>query len=332
MNAYNVLLIGTGQIGSRHLQGLAKCKIPLNICLIESRRENLLLAVERFYEAEPLQHNFISLQESSLDKLPPYHFNLVISATNADLRAFTTKQLVRRHKVDNIIFEKVAFQSENQFEEIIHILKKNSIKSWVNCTRRFFQAYINLREELKDQGPIIFKLTGSDWGLACNSVHFLDLFCFLISNEQIEVTEINLENKIYESKRKGYIEFYGSFMGSSINGSQFEIRCDRLSNRDDKIPIRMVIEYKDKYLIIEEGLGRVRYYMKTQDISYREESIVTIYQSKLTNQQVEQIIKTGNSKLPELEESYNIHKPILQMFRSHYTKITGRGIQNIPIT
>ena len=53
---YNILLIGAGQLGSRHLQGLMKCPLPARIEVIEPSEKNRNTAIER------VQANEISRQ------------------------------------------------------------------------------------------------------------------------------------------------------------------------------------------------------------------------------------------------------------------------------
>ena len=45
-----IVLIGAGQLGSRHLQGLAKCKLPISIEVVEKSNSAINTAKERFEE------------------------------------------------------------------------------------------------------------------------------------------------------------------------------------------------------------------------------------------------------------------------------------------
>ena len=44
MKTYHILLIGAGQIGSRHLQALGLSDLPINISVVDTTQTSLLLA------------------------------------------------------------------------------------------------------------------------------------------------------------------------------------------------------------------------------------------------------------------------------------------------
>lgn len=332
MKRYNILLIGAGQLGSRHLQGLAKSKLHFDIHITDISSQSLNIAEERFNEANSLKTSIIVSKSNSVDDIPSQHFDLVIIATNADIRFAITKKLLSLHSVSNIIFEKVAFQSESQFIEIISLLKKHSVMSWVNCARRHFSGYRNLFNLLKGVEDIKFSLVGDDWGLACNSVHFLDLFAFLTTNISYEFTNTNLLPEVFESKRKGFIELYGEYEGVGNNGSTFKISCS--PSKENIAPQQSLIEinYGNQRILVNESLNQILFYGESNKTPFRNEPLGIIYQSNLTNIQAEQILLEGYSFLPTLQDSFEIHKPFLKMIKSHYEKLVGYSVDLVPIT
>lgn len=44
----NILLIGAGQLGSRHLQGIAKIDFKANICVVDPSEISIEIAKERY--------------------------------------------------------------------------------------------------------------------------------------------------------------------------------------------------------------------------------------------------------------------------------------------
>ena len=46
----NILIIGSGELGSRHLQALTKTNININIQVVDPSNESLKIASERFKE------------------------------------------------------------------------------------------------------------------------------------------------------------------------------------------------------------------------------------------------------------------------------------------
>lgn len=332
MKRYNILLIGAGQLGSRHLQGLAKSKLHFDIHITDISSQSLNIAEERFNEANLLKESLIVSKSNSIEDLPSQHFDLVIIATNADIRFAITKKLLSLNTVSNIIFEKVAFQSEPQFNEIISLLKKHSVMSWVNCARRHFSGYRNLFNLLKGVEDIKFSLAGDEWGLACNSVHFIDLFAFLTSNANYKITKTNLIPQIFESKRKGFIEFFGEYEGVGINGCSFSITCKLKQENITVQPSSIELDYGNFRILIEESSNRILFFEKNNQVPFREEQLGIIYQSNLTNLQAEQILLEGYSSLPTLQDSFEIHKPFLKMIKSHYEQLVGYSVDLVPIT
>lgn len=329
---YKILVIGLGNLGSRHLQSLAKSKLELNLFLVEPNPQNLRIALQRFEESEPSGKVQIIESASSTDELNVNRFHLVIIATNADIRAEITKRLLNKHAAENIIFEKVAFQSESQFEEIITLLNSKKVNSWVNCARRYFPFYQGLREEFYENHPLSIEVTGAEWGLACNAVHHIDLLSFLSGDINFQPGESLLDNQIYESKRKGFNEFYGRIGGSSKSGNQFSLICDRAKTQDEKPWLKIRIDFKESHILIDELAGKAEFFTNEESIPYKSEELNIIYQSALTNLQAYDILIHGTSLLPSIEESYESHKPLFKILREHIFKVTGKKPDIIPIT
>ena len=60
---YNVAIVGAGQLGSRHLQGLSKVNININISVVDPKKHSLQLARSRFNEMR-LNDNILSITVS----------------------------------------------------------------------------------------------------------------------------------------------------------------------------------------------------------------------------------------------------------------------------
>ena len=104
-----VFIIGTGELGSRHLQALKGVNQNIDINIIDPSSESLDIAKER-YEAIPgNQNNKISYNESikNIDSLK--QIDIVIIATSSSVRSMVTIDLLNKFKVNTIIFEKILF-------------------------------------------------------------------------------------------------------------------------------------------------------------------------------------------------------------------------------
>lgn len=326
----NILLIGAGQLGSRHLQGIARFKKPLNIVVVEPVEQNQKLAFARFQEIPNHSIHEINITDD-INNIPVLLYDIAIIATNSNVRAQITQNLVSRTEVKSIIFEKVAFQSEKQFENIIQLLNEKKIKSWVNTPRRYLPIYQELKNYLKNTSVQLLS-EGVDWGLACNSVHQIDLLSFITNDYLYQPDFVDLENKIYNSKRSGFIEFYGTLSGKSTKGNAFMLKCKPKSSDTEK-PFQIIqLSTGTENIVIKESQCAIEYFKFNEDSPYKTENFKMLYQSDITALQIEEILNTGTCLLPDIENSFLSHKVLFTILKKQYSKITSTNIENLPIT
>ena len=91
------------------------------------------------------------------------------------------KNCLKKNKVKYIIFEKVLFQKVEEYHSVDMLLNRYKTRGWVNCHRRIYPTYQNLKELLFGEELVDMEVVGNGWGLACNSVHFIDLYAYLTS-------------------------------------------------------------------------------------------------------------------------------------------------------
>ena len=102
---YNILIIGAGQLGSRHLQGALLSKNELNITVVDPSQESINVACERASEVKyGNPHSTVSYK---IDIPNNEYIDICIIATAAHVRAIVTKQLLLTNEVKQIVFEKV---------------------------------------------------------------------------------------------------------------------------------------------------------------------------------------------------------------------------------
>ncbi|SVD11401.1 uncharacterized protein METZ01_LOCUS364255, partial [marine metagenome] len=105
-----IAIIGAGQLGSRHLQGLTKIKQDIHITAIDPNPSALEIARQRFVE---MPENPLIQSVAYLDSLEEFDeaAELAIIASNADQRRNIIEELVSNSRVKYLILEKVVFQS-----------------------------------------------------------------------------------------------------------------------------------------------------------------------------------------------------------------------------
>lgn len=323
---YNIAIIGAGQLGSRHLQGLALIDIPVCIDVFDVSEESLKTAQVRFKQMPDNDKitsiNFTSNFEEVKDKL-----DLVIIATNADIRYSLIKNIVGKKQVKNFVLEKVVFQCNQHFVEILELIKEKGINCWVNCPRRMFPFYIELKNEIKKTSSITLTVQGGDWGLACNSIHYLDLLAFLKDLTQLEISANFLNRELYPSKRKGFVEISGLLIGKSGLNS-----ITLFSNNQPSSTI-LTIKSDHFIAIVDEAKGQIIMSKEENNWNWEiEHRQIVYFQSELTHLFSKDILMNKSCSLTPLVESFEIHKPFLNEILRFINSLKGTNLELCPIT
>jgi predicted dehydrogenase len=172
---HRVAIIGTGQLGSRHLQGLARIDIPVEIIVLDPSTASLDVARSRFLEI-PNRGSVGSVTYVDSLRQAPGKFDLAIVATTADIRGKVVKEVLDRGLTKKMVLEKVVFQSASEFDWARSLFAQHGILCWVNCPRRTLTIYRRIKELVLTEGKLLYWVFGGDWGLGCNAIHFVEVF------------------------------------------------------------------------------------------------------------------------------------------------------------
>lgn len=327
MSQSNVLLIAVGGIGFRHFQALLNCRSDFALYVVDISAE--ALAKAKAYADEQRTPRSIYYVSSVADLDETLCFNLAILATSSLPRKEVFKTLVSRHEVHQVIFEKVLFPRLDDYEETAKLLKKYQIQAYVNCSRRAIEFYQSLKEELRTATRLEAVVSGDNWGLACNSIHLLDLFDFLAGTDGQNVfcDGSFLEDKIFESKRSGYIEFYGRLVGTIGDKVTYSIACGH-GNEPRIIELRTDTScYR-----IDESAGCMAVSSIGGNVPTEERPFQFPYTSQLTDKIVDRLLSGQPVGLSTYEESCRLHIPLLREFQAKQAKILGEECDLCPIT
>ena len=321
------LIIGAGQLGSRHLQGLLKATVEQQVYVLDPFPSSLELAATR---AAEVPHQVTLHFISSMEQLPPA-LDLVIVATGADVRADVVQQLLTRHSVRYLVLEKVLFQDPGSYESIRTLLDTTGTPAWVNHPRRMFAHYRQIREALSLQpGPHIFTATGSNWGLACNALHLVDLCCFLSGSEVAELDLQWTDPVIHPSKRPGFIEFTGTLRGRMEDNSVFLITS--LDAEPGALTVQ-IASASQRWLVQEGGKPSMVSWSSADGFSTAVSgSFVNEFQSGLTTRLAEQLLLNGGCDLPTYDEACKAHRPFITAALTRYNELGGHSAVKVPIT
>jgi hypothetical protein len=322
-NIYNIAIIGVGQLGSRHLQGLAKSSKQFQISVVDPNAKSLIVAKQRFNEVSRFAKNNVSYHQNISDL--PSEIDLAIIATTANVRRKVVENLLDWCVVKFLILEKVVFQKSEDFILIQELFFDKGVKSWVNCARRSFPLYKKIKNELGTD-KLSIEVKGNNWGLACNGIHMIDLLAFLTEKTDIKIDTNELENIIFDSKRNGFKELKGTLKIQTSRGDILVL------NDKDKYAENFEIFISNdsmQFNIFEDDGLVIRHITNNKT---REEKISIPFQSDLTGSIVDQILDTGESDLTAYDECIKYHIPMLDTFNEHFTKVTRNTVETCPIT
>ena len=316
---FQVAIIGAGQLGSRHLQGLKTASSPLSITVMDSSEESLKIAKERYESFHLIGEKHVQFI-TSMEALP-LQLDLVIVATGSKPRASIVKNLLSHSAVRYMILEKVLFTQLYEYDEIGSLLRDKNVCTWVNCPRRMFGSYSLIKNRIDYSKPLKFEFIGGEWGLCCNTMHFIDVFMFLTQEDVFTINTDDIEKQIYASKREGYIEMMGSLRISTERGSEMLLTSSKSYSGQPRVEIKNGFNY----FSLNESNGILV-------IDGKEIKVPTPYQSQTSGMLADSILSTGFCPLSLYDKSAMYHKVFISALLEKFNEITGKETKQLPIT
>jgi len=271
-----ICIVGVGNIGMRYVQGITSKFPDAELILIDCD--------DRLKELEKLELGNVELLSSLDDIHGPV--DLCIVSTSCESRLAIYKRCLEL-KPRYIILEKYLFKSREEFEECLSLDRVPTfVNQWMYGSKTF--------DCLFEGDARSVELTGSDWGLACNAVHWMDVFKRHMNITHLQVGSDTTIYKVFHSKRAGYEEVYGEL-----------VFVDKDSDKTFKL-----IDRPDTGLV---NMQKIRIDEKVYIFDYskimEDEKVLSQfpYFSELIGGIVGDILDTGSSHLPLLEESISQH-------------------------
>lgn len=323
----NIVIIGAGQIGSRHLQAMTWFEDTAKVHLVDPSEESLKFSEERFFKNYKEDYRWIELKcYKSINDLSE-SIDLAIIATCSDVRAGIVKELICKKEVKNLLLEKVLFQTVGEYFEIEDLLKEKDIPTWVNCWMREKDFYKRLRIKLNMDEQIQMKVEASLWGMGCNSIHFIDLFSYLTECKDYKFTDCHLNKRIINSKRSGFLEFSGELRCQYSSGHNLILVCRDKGND----PIKITVNNGSQNHEIIDCVDHVVHKFSNGMVQSTENAEIP-FQSQTTHRLVHQIINNQFCDLPTYRDSMYLHLPLIKVLMEHLKNITGDTVERCPIT
>ena len=305
-----ILVVGAGQLGSRHLQALAAVDGDLEIGVIDPSQDSLKVAEERWKQVYDGTSEGKSVRfESRLVDFSEKgsEIDLAIVATSSNHRAVVVEELTQSFKVKNYVLEKILFNKEEDYSLASEKIKNSGASAWVNCCMREMPIYQKIAETCSGQS-FSLQVTGSQYGLITNGIHYLDYAAQLAGDTHFQLNTSGLKPELVESRRKGFFELEGSLQASFKNGSSAQISC----YSEGDAPVVVEVTTATNRFWVKESEGKCLHSSKDMNWSWEELDTPIPFQSQLTTNMVNSIFSTGSCHLTKLEESVQIHLNLLR--------------------
>ncbi|NBW64684.1 hypothetical protein EBR44_02790 [bacterium] len=304
---YRIAVVGAGQLGSRHLQGLSKLTLPCEIDIVDPSAASLETAKGRYAEMPASVGVRAVRYHQSIAELPTA-LDLVIIATSADIRLTVLEAILQRASVRLMLIEKVLFQRPEAYERAEQLLRERGVRAWVNCPRREYPVYQELLSHFAAFPPTYAQVYGGDWGLGCNGVHFLDLFAMCFGAAAVTIDTAALDTTLPMSRRAGFREFTGTLRASTAAGGRMELTSLAGST------MRLLITFRSERAtcIVDESAGKVFLAVDGAEGGWSERSFRAPFLSELVAPVVTRMLEHGESHLPTFAESTAYHLPFVR--------------------
>lgn len=271
-----ICVIGVGNIGMRYVQGITRKFPDVQLFLVDNP--------VRLQELEKLQLGNARLL-TSLDEIDG-SIDLCVVSTSCEPRLAIYKRCLDLNP-RYIILEKYLFNSREEFSECLLLDRVPTfVNQWLYGSKTFDCLF-------EDEARSV-ELVGSGWGLACNAVHWIDVFKRHMNITHLQVGSDTAISEVFPSKRAGYEEIYGELV--FVDGES-DKTFRLLDQGDDSLNGFQEIR-------VDEKIYHFDYTRVSQD-----EKVLSHfpYFSDLIGDIIADIIDKGSCHLPLLEESISQH-------------------------
>ncbi|MFO7481451.1 Gfo/Idh/MocA family oxidoreductase [Oceanibaculum nanhaiense] len=239
-----VLLIGAGEMGSRHLQGLAGLPAGSAVAVLEPREAARAVALQRWqqmpgHDAVPLR--FLEDGEGWGG------FDAAILATGATGRLDLLRRVLEAG-IGIVLAEKVLFQSVADYRAAVLLAAALGADVRAHVPLRHVPVLQKLRAHTRDK-PFTLTVAAGDRGLGCNGIHFLDLFQYLGGMPPASVEAI-IDRPLQVNRRDpALVEFTGTLNAANAAGAELRIR---FSPGHERLAV-LTVETADGRAVIDQA-------------------------------------------------------------------------------
>lgn len=324
----NIVIIGAGQIGSRHLQSLAQLKEPARIHVFDPSPASLQIAKDRYAQIARSADSQVDSVFSTTDNYPQVA-DVAIIATSAKPRLTVLRHLLDKTQVKYLLLEKVLFQRLDEYDAASDLFDRLNVNDiWVNCPSRLYPFYQELSQRQIDGDGVTLSVYGSQWGLGCNAIHALDAAEWVFGSKVAKISVNRLDRSLVPSKRPGYSEFTGTLTAVLDN----RVNVQLTSYREGSMPYTVMVNGPEFQAMWDVANSIMHERHKTSNWQWLQAPCKPLFQSALTASFVEEVSRTGTCSLPPFKDSADLHRKLLTCLLAHMQDIGELTENGCPIT
>ena len=318
---YKVLIIGVGNIGYRYFEGMCKSPLDIEFFLVDKSETALERASELYIKSGKRSRNLQTFTDLSFIEKD---FDLGVIATPANVRVELLLKIMNEKNIRYMILEKVLTQSSEQLDTLLE-MSQSFEKIWVNYPRRTWEFYNYLSKKLPTKISNVYSVSGSNWNLASNALHFIDLVQFLSGSKLCEVSTVDLESNWHES-RKGFVDICGTLNCVFEDNSELKL-VSTSGNFTIKNDLVFEITNRNfKFEISETSDGIFGKFPNEEIVGNTE------LQSEMSSSLVTNILENGNCELPMLHDAEAAHRLFITALMQHWNLTLNRNDSFLGIT
>jgi predicted dehydrogenase len=311
---YNVMIVGMGNIGFRHLQAIVGTNMNISLHLVEINEYNIN-SCESYLKNNNISEYKVYSNIKEINNVST--FDIIILSTCSNIRLKLIEDISNNssiEKINNLVLEKIIFTNYDYFNEMENLLSDKINLKNIYCSSDWYNRF-NFKEisQKINLSKSKIHIKGNNWGLGCNSIHGIMCLLKIFDNFELKTKDI----KIVDAKRDGFKELKGIFYNDNIIIEDTENEDSILSIEIKTENNKILIKQNKNKLLFTEYINNIEQEYEINE-QYLSEYYINEYKSMLYSEQVN-LVNYKTSKLG--------HKILISTLN-----IIFKDYDNLPIT
>lgn len=305
-----IVIIGLGNIGRRHLQSVARIEGVASIICFDVKKEALDYLSTFCQQNDIAEEKIVKLSDKK-DLYNQIDANTcVIIATTASGRLSLFEKVMAK-KPRAILAEKPLCQTDAEYKQIQKLANGHGVPVYVNFCRHAYAFYQEIYAAIKNdtQRTLLASFSG---GLSCSGIHLLELWTWLFNVKEAEVLLTKM-GEVFDSKRKGFVDFSGDLILRSGQGDLAVLRAF-----EEEGNFSLCVTTKQNEFKVYEDHGKML--ITDQSGKFIEKRIEVVHVSQLSSKVMADFISKGATEiLPDIEQTYLAHRILFDFMERNDT-------------